>query len=229
MANLIASPPLASVLVDELARKLQDMIFKGELAPGDKLGEQALADRLGTSRGPLREAIRTLEGRRILERTPNMGVRVVKLSVDDLEQILMTREALEGMASRLAAENMTLREVTDLRACLATNAELMAKEGLGAVFRNGTQDNDFHARLVRGSRNLWLSALLCRDLYALLQIYRMKSARTGDRLNAAHEEHGQILDAVQARDPDKAELYMRAHIRRGREQLLDEANSRLNA
>ena len=216
----------ASVLVDDIARGLQELIFKGELAPGDKLGEQALADRLGTGRGPLREAIRTLEGRRILERTPNAGVRVIKLSVDDLEQILTTREALEGMAARLAAENMALREVTALRECISTNAALMAKEGVGAVFRGGSQDNDFHSRLVKGSRNLWLANLLCGDLYALLQIYRMKSART-DRLSAAHEEHGQILDAVQARNPDEAELRMRAHIRRGREKLLDEANSQL--
>lgn len=224
MADAATAPPLASVLVDDLARQLQELIFKGELAPGDKLGEQALADRLGTGRGPLREAIRTLEGRRILERTPNAGVRVVKLSVDDLEQILLTREALEGMAARLAAENMTLREVTSLRDCISTNATLMAREGLGAVFRDGSQDNDFHSRLVKGSRNLWLANLLCRDLYALLQIYRMKAART-DRLQAAHEEHGQILDAVQARDADEAESRMRAHVRRGREKLLDEANS----
>ncbi|SEF27932.1 GntR family transcriptional regulator [Variovorax sp. NFACC27] len=223
-----ASAPSSQPLrVDDVARRLQELIFTGELAPGDKLGEQALADRFGTGRGPLREAIRTLEGRRILERTPNAGVRVVKLSVDDLEQILMTREALEGMACRLAAENMTLREVNDLRACLSTNAELMTMEGLGAVYRDGTQDNDFHSRLVKGSRNLWLSALLCRDLYGLLQIYRMRSARSGNRLEAAHAEHCQILDAVQARDPDEAERRMRAHIRRGREQLLDEANNRL--
>ncbi|MDO8706172.1 MAG: GntR family transcriptional regulator [Sulfuricaulis sp.] len=227
MANAAdAVAGVTPVLVDDLARRLQEMIFKGELSPGDKLGEQLLADRLGSGRGPLREAIRTLEGRRILERTPNAGVRVVKLSADDLDQILMTREALEGMACRLAAENMTLREVKDLRACLSTNADLMSKEGLGAVYRDGTQDNDFHSRLVKGSRNLWLSELLCRDLYALLQIYRMKSARTGNRLIAAHEEHCQILDAVQARDPDEAERRMRAHIRRGREQLMDEANSR---
>ncbi|MDB5826921.1 MAG: GntR family transcriptional regulator [Variovorax sp.] len=223
------SPPIlelqAPASVAELARQIQLMIFKGELAPGDKLGEQVLADRFGTGRGPLREAIRTLEGRRILERIPNAGVRVVKLSVDDLEQILMTREALEGMACRLAAENMTLREVKDLRACLATNAKLMTKEGLGAVFRDGSQDNDFHSRLVKGSRNVWLANFLCGDLYALLQVYRMKSARTGDRLSAAHDEHLEILDAVQARDPDEAELRMRAHIQRGRERLLDEANS----
>lgn len=227
MANAAESVAgMAPVRVDDLARRLQEMIFKGELLPGEKLGEQLLADRLGSGRGPLREAIRTLEGRRILERTPNAGVRVVKLSVDDLDQILMTREALEGMACRLAAENMTLREVKDLRACLSTNADLMSKEGLGAVYRGGTHDNDFHSRLVKGSRNLWLSELLCRDLYALLQIYRMKSARTGNRLIAAHEEHCQILDAVQVRDPDEAERRMREHVRHGREQLLDEANSR---
>jgi len=225
MSTVRSSP--APVLVDDLVRQIQTLIFSGELAPGEKLAEQALADRLGAvSRGPLREAIRTLEGRRILERTPHAGVRVVKLSVDDLDQLLETREALEGMACRLAAENMTLREVNDLRAMLTSNAERMATEGLGAVFRAGTQDNDFHARLVKGSRNLWLSALLCQDLYALLRVYRLKSARTSNRLGNAYREHHEILDAVQARDPDKAEALMRAHIRLGREKLMDELRPR---
>lgn len=76
----------------------------GRYRPGEKLREQLLADELGVSRAPLREAIRNLEGRRLLERTPRSWVQVVALSADTLAQILSTREALEGMAARQAAE-----------------------------------------------------------------------------------------------------------------------------
>src|SRR5919205_662939 len=94
------------VLIDQVVVKLEELILSGHYRPGEKLREQSLAEELGVSRGPLREAIRTLEGRRLLERTPRTGVQVVGLSIDDLNQILITREALEGMAARQAAENM---------------------------------------------------------------------------------------------------------------------------
>ena len=116
------------VLIDDTVAKLEELIVRGELLPGRTLlPEQALADTLGVSRGPLREAIRTLEGRRLIERTPHAGVRVVKLSLEDLEQLLVTREALEGMACRQAAENMTAAEIRQLRET-AARIEQMLKE-----------------------------------------------------------------------------------------------------
>ena len=102
---MIATPLLSPrVMIDDTVARLEELIMRGELAPGARLREQQLADTLGVSRGPLREAIRTLEGRRLLERTPHAGVRVVQLSLDDLEQLLAMREALEGMAKAIAAQ-----------------------------------------------------------------------------------------------------------------------------
>ncbi len=95
------SLPSSGVMIDDTVARLEELIMRGELQPGDRLPEQQLADTLGVSRGPLREAIRTLEGRRLLERTPHAGVRVVQLSLDDLEQIFLTigtrsRRAVKG-------------------------------------------------------------------------------------------------------------------------------------
>src|SRR6201995_5474217 len=101
-------------LVDVLAERIEAAIISGDLQPGRKLSEQALAASLGVSRGPLREAIRRLEGRKLLERTPNIGVRVASLSPNDLYEILQVREALEGMACGLAATNMTDDELEAL-------------------------------------------------------------------------------------------------------------------
>src|SRR5689334_4936044 len=74
----------ARVMIDDTVARLEELIMRGELPPGARLPEQQLADTLGVSRGPLREAIRTLEGRRLVERTPHAGVRVVQLGLEDL-------------------------------------------------------------------------------------------------------------------------------------------------
>src|SRR3979411_3565389 len=100
----------ARALADETALRLEQSILTGELSPGQKLSEQVLSSQFGVSRGPLRGEIRTLERRHLVERTPFSGVRVVQLTVDDIEQLLLMREALEGMAARQEAENRTLHE-----------------------------------------------------------------------------------------------------------------------
>jgi DNA-binding GntR family transcriptional regulator len=212
----------SGALVDQTVVRLEQAILTGELPQGHKLSEQALSDRFGVSRGPLREAIRTLEGRHLVERTPFSGVRVVQLALDDIEQLLTTREALEGMASRQAAENMTLHETRQLRACLAAFEDSFRKEGsfhkegLGGVFRSGSVDNDLHMIIVRGSRNRWLTDIICRELYPLLQICRFQSTvvttRTKQRIEAVHREHEAIIDAIERRNADAAERAMRTHL-----------------
>jgi len=218
------APNLA--LVDETVARLEQAILAGELAQGQKLSEQTLSARFGISRGPLREAIRTLEGRHLVERTPFSGVRVVQLSVDDIEQLLCTREALEGMACRQAAENMTLHETRQLRVCQAALEKGFRAEGLGGVFRAGTADNDLHTQIARGSRNRWLSDIICRELYPLLQICRFQTtavtARVKGRADAVHREHEAIIVAIEQRDADAAERSMRAHLVASRTSLISQ-------
>ncbi len=78
-------------LVDAVTERLEAAIIAGDLAPGERIREQTLAVEMGISRGPLREAIRRLEGRRLLERTANIGVRVAELSPQKVDQILTVR------------------------------------------------------------------------------------------------------------------------------------------
>src|SRR5688572_21947987 len=122
MSRALEEKVQARSLVDVVAERLEAAIVDGSLEPGSKLSEQALAASLGVSRGPLREAIRRLEGRRLLERTPNIGVRVAKLSLKDLHEVLQVREALEGMACGLAALNMTDAELDALDQLLDEHA-----------------------------------------------------------------------------------------------------------
>jgi len=210
---LADAPPDSRVLTDHVVDKLEQLILGGHYRPGEKLREQLLAEELGVSRGPLREAIRTLEGRKLLERTPRSGVQVVGLSVDDLEQILVTREALEGMAARQAAENMTTAEVNALRQTVVM-LEAHPEAAPGAVYDSGP-DNDFHRMIANGSRNKWLANMLIKDIYSLLRLYRVQIAHRPDA-SESHGEHHAIIDRIHARDGDGAEAAMRQHMRRAR-------------
>ena len=209
------------VLTDHVVGKLEQLILGGRYQPGEKLREQTLAEELGVSRGPLREAIRTLEGRRLLERTPRAGVQVVGVSLSDLEQILVTREALEGMAARQAAENMTVAEVNALRQTVS-GLESRPQDAAGAVFSAGP-DNDFHRLIAKGSRNRWLENLLVKDVYSLLRLYRMQAARRPDVTDSLAEHHT-IINRIHARDGEGAEAAMRAHLRGSRARMLEAAS-----
>lgn len=202
-------------LVDRAYQKIEAAIMTGRLPAGTRIREGTLAKSLGISRGPLREAIRLLEGRKLLKRIPHVGVSVIGLSPEDLLEIFEVREALEGMACRLAAANMTdaeLSEVEDLLQRHSDDEQLQA----GAAYYQEAGDFDFHYRVASGSKNSRLIGLLCGDLYYLLRVYRYQSGSSAGRAWQAFEEHRRILAAIRARDPDAAEALMRKHIKRSR-------------
>lgn len=146
-------------LADRVFARLQDDIVRGVIAPGTKVSETDLASRYGVSRGPLREALRRLESRKLLERVVHVGTRVTSLSFDDLIEIYYVREALEGMAARLAAENMSDEEVRGLTALLGQHEQQQdLREDTAYFQREG--DLDFHYRIIQGSHNATLIQML---------------------------------------------------------------------
>lgn len=205
----------ARSLVDVVAERIEAAIISGALEPGSRLSEQALATSLGVSRGPLREAIRRLEGRKLLQRTPNIGVRVAALSLKDLYEILQVREVLEGMACALAAKNMTDAEIAALQSLLEKHGQQKSVQD-GEGYYQESKDFDFHFRIVAGSRNERLGEMLMGDLYHLLRIYRYKSSTKPGRAKEALQEHQEIVAAIARRDPAAAEQKMRVHIRNAR-------------
>ena len=215
MSDILNTKVSAQSLVDVLAERIEAAIVNGGLQPGSKLSEQALAAQLGVSRGPLREAIRRLEGRKLLQRTPNIGVRVASLSSNDLFEVLQIREALEGMACALAAKNMSDEELNALSELLDQHQQQRSvQEGTG--YYQESKDFDFHFRIMKGSRNTRLIQMLCEDLYYLLRAYRYKSSTKPGRAKQALREHKDIVAALMRRDPVEAERKMRLHIRNAR-------------
>ena len=213
MSGLLGSKVRAQSLVDVVVERMELAIFSGALAPGSRLSEQGLAASLGVSRGPLREAIRRLEGRKLLERIPNIGVRVAALSLKDRKEILEIGEVLEGMACALAAKNMTDAEIAALEETLDEDEK--GAEGSKGSFAE-SKDYDFHVRIAAGSRNERLTQMLYGDLYYQLRVYRYASAVGPERARQALQEHKEIVAALSRRDAAAAERAMRLHHRNAR-------------
>jgi DNA-binding GntR family transcriptional regulator len=207
-----------TTLADKVFENLCSAIVDGEIPPGSKISEPDLANRLKVSRASIREAIGRLEACSLVTRKANIGARVVQLRSDQLLEIYHVREALEGMAARLAARFMTAGEVDDLRALVTQHARQLKQDGDGRHFQQ-VGDLDFHYRIVQGSHNSRLIDLLCNDLYYLVRMYRQQFGMRGHRFGDVFREHQAIVDVIAAGDGEMAELMMRRHIRASREDL----------
>jgi DNA-binding GntR family transcriptional regulator len=205
-------------LVDQIFERIADAIVVGEIQPGERIREASLAQKLGVSRGVLREAMQRLEGRKVVSRTSNIGVHVINLTEDDLFELYSMREALEGMAARLAAENMSDEDIEGLRSLLHAHER---HEDLvqGESYFQRSDDQDFHFRIARGSHNARLERALCDELYYQLRLYRYRSSTRAGRAKQAFAEHMVIVNALAARDPEGAERAMRRHILNARDNL----------
>ena len=203
---------------DRVFEALQDAIVRGELPPGARVGETELAVRFGTSRGPLREALRRLESRHLVERTPHVGIRIASLGHAALVEIYYVREALEGMAARLAALHMTDAEVAGLKALLAAHEQDEALKSDTAYFQQ-EGDLDFHYRIIKGSHNAALAELLIGELYHRIRMYRYQVSAHANRPQKAFAEHQRIVEAIEARDGDLAEMLMRRHLSSARQNI----------
>jgi len=218
LTSLQLAEPESRTLADRVCREIVTAIIKGDIPPGHKISEPELARTYGISRGPLREAIRRLEGLRLVVRIPHIGARVVSLSAAELIEIYHVREAMEGMACRLAAQNMTDAEIVSLRALLDEHEQsLEQSEGRSYFQKEG--DLDFHYRIVQGSKNTKLQELLGGELYHLVRMYRYQFSVSSSRPVRALGEHRHIVEAIAARDGELAEMLMRRHISAARRNI----------
>src|SRR5262249_6142059 len=213
-------------LAEEAFGKLVQAITSGEFKPGQKLSESQLARQLGISRGPLREALGRLEGRLVM-RTPRIGVRVIDFDRADLEQLFFVREALEGMAARLAAERMTTKELEQLQELLAHHAS-QPELAAGSAYYQRSRDEDFHFTIVSAARCERLEQMLLDELYYQLRIQRLRSSTRPGRAQQALGEHREIVAALASRNADAAESTMRHHIRNARLSALSALTSEPN-
>jgi DNA-binding GntR family transcriptional regulator len=200
---------------------IEESIVRGTIPPGTRLFEPPLARELGVSRGLVREAIRRLEERGLLVRTPFRGVVVVELARDELIELSFIREQVEGLAARLAATRMTASELDDLDRVLGDHQRLTEGEGFTQYFQP-VGDLDFHYRIVKGAKSERLFRLFTREIYYPMRLYRFKSSTRG-RTRPALAEHYEIAKAIRRQDAARAEQLMRHHIAMSRETLVGTA------
>ncbi|WP_373979949.1 GntR family transcriptional regulator [Achromobacter sp. JD417] len=210
-----ASGPLADVVFD----RVLEAIYQGRLAPGSVINEVALAQEFGVSRGPVREAVRRLQGIQLVTREPYIKARVVTLSAESALELFQMRMALEGVACNLATRRMSDEEIAQLLAELEQDRQRRLAAASGGA--PAPRVFDFHERIVLASGNNRIINALCGDLYHLLRVYRRHSGTVLERKDDAYAEHWQILRAIRARDPELAESLMRSHIERAAQHLFE--------
>lgn len=181
-------------------------IRQGRLVPGDRLTETELAKRLGTSRTPVREAIRLLQSDGLVSHTPRVGAVIRELDYAEITELYEMRVVLEGTAARFAARAAYPSEIDEME---ALNAEMAA--ATDDVERLRQANWQFHDILRRAARNRFLLHAVEAAQKPLL-ILGPSTMEEGSRASAAVAEHAQLIEALRARDEDAAEARMRAHM-----------------
>ncbi|AXR07551.1 GntR family transcriptional regulator [Salinimonas sediminis] len=200
---------VAKTSAEKTFYSLRKDIVEGRIPSGAKLSEAELASRYAVSRAVIREAISRLMSCHLVERKANVGAKVVTLSSAGLIELYQVREALEGMAARLAARHMNETEVDELQQLLSQHS---AQVKHGQSYYQEAGDVDFHYRIVQGSKNQHLINVLIDGMYHLVRMYRVQLGMAGPRVTTAFDEHNQIALAIANRDEELAEMLMRRHI-----------------
>lgn len=192
---------------DYVYEQLYNAILSGRFKPGEHLVLEDLADEMGTSRTPLREAIRRLQTEGLVEFTPHRGAAVTELSVEELIELYHIRSVLDGLAARLAAENLSEKDLRRLE-----DITVRSEKRLNPLNPEGFEDfnRDFHEIIYHGANAPRLYEMIA-SLYAQARRHRHLSLLSPGRISEILSEHRKILNALIARDAAAAERYAREH------------------
>jgi len=204
----------AETLCSLVAEELERMIIRGELQAGDRINESALAQMLSISRGPIREACRSLEKSNLVRVVTNRGVFVREMNVAQAAEIYDVRAHLFGLAGRLAAGRISLRDVAELRAMVA---EMQEAKDIDAYYPLNVA---FHARLVELSGNNRVAELYT-GLSKELHLFRRRGLLfRGDSMALSNQEHVRIIEALREHSCELSERTMTDHILAGKARLM---------
>lgn len=204
-------------LRDVVFNTLRDAILTGKLVPGERLMENQLADKLGVSRTPVREALRMLELENLVELVPRKGAQVLDMSEKDIINILEVRSALEGLATAQACKKMTKEDLQQLK-----NMEVDFEK---AVAENDVEhfvdiDEDFHDLIFAATENDKLISIF-RNLRIQLYRYRMAQAKNNDTsMSTIVAHHRSIIRAIENHDSEEGASVAQGHIKYQTESIL---------
>ncbi|MDO5623940.1 MAG: GntR family transcriptional regulator [Pseudomonadota bacterium] len=205
-----AVQPLAPrALYEEVAERLRQRIYARELQPGDWVDELKIADELGISRTPLREALKVLAAEGLVTMKVRRGAYVTESSPKDLADVYHLLALLETDAAEAVARRATDAQLRELQ---ALHDELAATVADTARFFH--LNETFHLRLLELADNKWRLQMV-QDLRKVMKLHRQHSLQKTGRLQASLQEHAALMTALTTRDSTRAAQAMRQHFRSG--------------
>ena len=215
--ELLRSTSLATVIQEKIER----MILEGELTAGQRLNELALAQSLGVSRSPVREACRKLEQAGLVEIINNRGMFVRRVDLQQALDIYAIRGALAELSGQLIARHATRSDIDVLRRQVAQMEATAASGDATAYYR---QNLAFHRQLVEYTRSPRLLELFL-GTDKELHLYRQRSLVQPSGMNVSNQEHRAIVDAIAAGDEAVAGEAFKRHVLNGRQRAVDAVGS----
>lgn len=218
--NAITDSALALVqsasLTRLVAEAVEKMILSGEVLPGSKLNEMHIADRLGVSRGPLREAFRLLEESGLIRQEKNRGAFVREIDIEEASDIYEVRTGLDATAGYLLAPCITTEQINTLRSLIIQ----MQKAALTIDVDSFHHLNlTFHDQIIVMTGNRCLLETY-RRLVKLLTLFRRRNLLAPHAIPAFADEHAAIVDALAEHNANLAAHLMREHAEGGRQRML---------
>ena len=215
--NLDEYKPLRDVVFENL----RGAIVEGKLKPGQRLMEVQLAEQLGVSRTPVREAIRKLELEGLVIMLPRKGAYVANMSLKDVIDVLEIRASLEGLAASLSAERITDEDIKKLEAIMEEFKDSADESNIEALLK---KDVEFHECIFKSTNNQKLHQLI-NSLWE--QVYRFRVTYVSDYDSTVNiiEEHKMILDAIKRGDSELAKKYAMEHIQTAENFMIESAMS----
>ncbi|MFH0960541.1 MAG: GntR family transcriptional regulator [Pseudomonadota bacterium] len=210
------TPVVFSVSFSEQVYNLvKESILKGIYKPGQKLNEIELCQRLGVSRGPIREAFQRLNQEGLVKLQPHKGGIVPCPSLEEIEALFEVREALEGLAVRLAVERAEREEIRSLFSFLRDTRRAIINDKYSVY----PWDHDFHLQIAKCARNPKLEESI-NKLNSQLMLARHLSGSSMGRANEVCREHMRVVEALQKKDSQRAEEAMLKHLRNSKINIL---------
>jgi len=187
---------------------LKSLLVEGKIAPGSKLNERELAERLNVSRTPIREAIRRLAADGLVELIANRGAIAVQLSIDDVIHTFDVIAELEGYSGELAAQNISDSTLSELEALQYEMMASYARRDLSSYYKLNLRIH----RLINQAANNPVLATLFSQVNSRIEALRFRSNQDGVKWEKAVEEHQEMLDALKARDSARMRKVMITHV-----------------
>lgn len=209
-------------LQQRVSARLRELLIEGVLAPGAKLKERELCERLGVSRTPLREAVRLLAAEGLIASMPGRGASVPVVSAEDVEHTFDVLAILEGRAAERAATHITEEELAELRALQFEMQAAYERRDLPGYYRLNARIHDLLSIAARNPvlRSTW------QQLNARMHAMRFRSNQDEEKWTRALGEHAAMVKALEARDGEALRTLLIGHLHRKRDAVLEQMRAK---